>query len=81
MLQPMNSIQGLRPLDLPLAGQAAAWPAAPATTTSLGGSAARWLDGLTAGAQTTLTADVPPGASGLGAAAHAERVLAALLAE
>jgi hypothetical protein len=81
MLHPMNSIHGLRPLDLPLAGQAAAWPGAPANTASHGSNASRWLDGLTGSTQPTLTADVPPSATGLGAAAHAERVLGALLAQ
>jgi hypothetical protein len=81
MLTPMNTITGLRPLDLPLAGHAAAWAATPAAASASLGNAPRWLDGLAAGAAPTLTADVPPGASGLGAAAHAERVLAALLAE
>lgn len=74
----MNTIPGLRPLDLPLpAGTAAAWPS-PAESL---GNGPRWLDGLAGSPEPALTADVPPDASGLGAAAHAERVLAALLAD
>lgn len=71
----MNTISGLRPLDLPLAGgHTPGWPA-PA------GSPPRWLDGLAGGgAEATLTADLLPDAHGLGPEAHAERVLGALLA-
>lgn len=73
----MDTITGLRALDprLPAAG----WPGSPAAGGLAGPS--RWLDGLAAPDGGTLTADVPPGAAGLDAAGHAQRVLAALLGD
>ena len=62
---------GLRPL-----ATAGAVPAAQA-----GGSEAgsRWIDGLDGPGGATLSADLTPGAAGLSAAEHAQRVLGHLL--
>lgn len=75
----MNTIPGLRAGDLSLPG-AAGWPS-PATDagSAHATSAQRWLDGLAGANDAVLTADLPPGAAGLSADAHAQRVLAALL--
>lgn len=75
----MNTIPGLRVSDLSLPGSA--WPSAPAAAASGPGGPSRWLDDLAATEGAALTADVPADASGLGAAGHAQRVLAALLAD
>lgn len=81
----MNTITGLRPaeLSLPGASATAGWPGAAVSGPAQAGSsgAPRWLDGLASADTTVLSADIPPGASGLGAAEHAQRVLAALLGD
>jgi hypothetical protein len=76
---PMNTIPGLRVSDLSPLGSA--WPSAPVAPAGGPGGPSRWLDGLAATEGAALTADVPADASGLGAAGHAQRVLAALLAD
>lgn len=73
----MNTILGLRVSDLSPPGSA--WAGAPAAAASGLVGPVRWLDGLAIHEGAAITADVPAGASGLGAADHAQRVLGALL--